>query len=207
MHAEPLLPQLPLAVPATQLVPSQHPPLHESPPAHDVVQTWFEQALFAAQSLVGSLQPQAPLTQAVPWAEPVQSTHWPGLPQLVGDPLHGAAASMTPLLLPPLLEPLLLPPLLEAPLLEPPLLDAPLLEAPLLLPPLLLAPLLDPLLPLVASKPESPPDDEDPLEPDEPLLFASFPASTLASPESCSSPTLESPHPAAMMTAAITPKR
>jgi len=109
-HMLPLFPQPPLARPSVQLLPSQQPPLHVRPPAHDVAHTCDElQACPVGQSF-WPLQPQTPDThllpivdavqsgsflqpqlvpmQLVPWLEDVQLTHCPGLPQLAGVPLH-----------------------------------------------------------------------------------------------------------------------
>jgi hypothetical protein len=57
-----------------QLVPSQQPPLHVRPPAHDVLHVCVVvlQAWFDGQS-PGAEQPHAPDTQACPAAEPEQS--------------------------------------------------------------------------------------------------------------------------------------
>jgi hypothetical protein len=110
VHALPLFPQPSLATPSVQLVPSQQPPLHVRPPAHDVVQTCDAlQACPVGQSPAalhphtpcthllpsvddvqsgGPLQPQLVPTQLVPRLEDVQLPHWPALPQLAGVPMH-----------------------------------------------------------------------------------------------------------------------
>jgi hypothetical protein len=107
-QALPLLPQAPLSSPFVQLVPSQQPPLHVRPPAHDVLHTCDAlQACPTGQSPAalhphtpcthllpsvddvqsgGFLQPQAVPTQLVPSFDDAQLTHCPVVPQLVGVP-------------------------------------------------------------------------------------------------------------------------
>jgi hypothetical protein len=114
VHPPPLLPHAPLSVPATQLpVTLQHPPLHVSPPAHDVVHVLVEtlQALPVGHWLV-LLQPQTPFdwhllpsgdelqsaswthpqvvpVHAVPSGDDAQLAQCPGIPQLAGVPMQG----------------------------------------------------------------------------------------------------------------------
>jgi hypothetical protein len=69
----------------------QQPPLQADAPTppQPVPHVWFpSQALSEGQS-VALLHPHAPLTHAPPLAEPVQFTHAPGGPQLVGVFAHG----------------------------------------------------------------------------------------------------------------------
>lgn len=76
-QAMPIPMQLALVVPATQLVPSQQPPLQANLLAHTTVQVFLpSQALPGAQS-PGAVQPQAPLTHAWPALDAVQSRQRP----------------------------------------------------------------------------------------------------------------------------------
>lgn len=110
-QALPLLPQASLALPFVQLVPLQQPPLHVSPPEHDVVHTcdelqacpggqspWLSHpqtpspshlwpCVDAAQSGV-PWQPQVVPVQADPSGDDAQLSQCPGVPQLVGVPGH-----------------------------------------------------------------------------------------------------------------------
>lgn len=89
VHAAPVLPQNPLAVPATHwlVAESQHPPLHAvSPAPHAVPHTCVVvlQALPAPQS-VASVQPHVPFaSQADPLALPTQLVQLPLIPQAPG---------------------------------------------------------------------------------------------------------------------------
>jgi hypothetical protein len=73
-QAPPLLPQAPWMVPPAQVPLLQQPPLHGSTEVQAVPQVWLArlQAWLAGQS-AGPLQPQPPLTQAVPALAPLQS--------------------------------------------------------------------------------------------------------------------------------------
>jgi hypothetical protein len=105
----PLFPHALLLVPSMQVEPLQQPPLHVSPPVHEVLQACaLLQAFPVGQSFV-LLQPQMPFdwhllpsgddvqsvswthpqvvpTQALPWGDEEQLTQLPGLPQLAGVP-------------------------------------------------------------------------------------------------------------------------
>ena len=71
---------------ATHVPLEQQPPLQGLWPAppQEGPHTLFGWQAFGAGQSGGPLQPQLPLTQAVPLGEAVQSAQWPGEPQLVG---------------------------------------------------------------------------------------------------------------------------
>jgi hypothetical protein len=105
----PFFPQASLAVPSTQVETLQQPPLHVSPPAHDVLQACVLLQAFPAGQSFAPLQPQTPFdwhlppsgddvqsgswtqpqvvpVQAVPWGDEAQLTQSPAVPQLAGVP-------------------------------------------------------------------------------------------------------------------------
>jgi hypothetical protein len=179
-HALPLSPHLSFCAPGAQLVPSQQPPLHVRPPVHEVEHTCVDpHASPCGQSFAGSLHPQAPATQAVPCAELVQSTHWPGGPQLVVVLPHGGGGATSGVLVS----------------------GGASNDVASTPPPVSFAdesttgasgPLPVSFVP-VASAPDEPPASCDPLAPSPPLLLA---ASMLASVPSASRPDVASPQPA-----------
>lgn len=107
-QALPPLPHTPFWLPGWQLFPSQQPPLHVSPPVHDVLHTCDElQACPVGQSFWllqphtpcthlspsvddeqsgGFLQPHVVPVQFVPSFDDAQLMHCPAVPQLVGVP-------------------------------------------------------------------------------------------------------------------------
>jgi hypothetical protein len=105
----PFFPQASLPVPSTQVEPLQQPPLHVSPPAHDVLQACALLQAFPAGQSFALLQPQTPFdwhlppsgddvqsgswthpqvvpVQALPLGDEAQLTQLPAVPQLAGVP-------------------------------------------------------------------------------------------------------------------------
>jgi hypothetical protein len=99
LHVAQALPSCPhallLALPPThvEVAPSQHPPLHCRPPAHDEVHAWPEPHAVPVGQSPAALHPHAPWMHLFPLAELVQSTQLPGVPQLCALPAQGAAPS------------------------------------------------------------------------------------------------------------------
>jgi hypothetical protein len=77
-QARPAAPQAPFPVPATQVVPEQHPPLHAWVASHVLVQTWlFPQASCAGQSAEVPQPHDVPFSHTWPAVDVRQSVHAP----------------------------------------------------------------------------------------------------------------------------------